>query len=228
MTEADWLAATEPGPMLAHLRDRGGASDRKLRLYAVACGRLAWPHLTDEVYRSAVETAERFADGLAGEPELRAAHDTASLRFYEPFIRESSSQRLSGPDLSAHTRRYIALMASSYRRPMADSLRSQTDAGAMRNWPDEARARGGILRCIFGNPFRRAPALAPAVLAWDGGTVPKLAAAIYEERAFGRLPVLADALEDAGCTDADILGHCRAGGEHVRGCWVVDLMLGKG
>jgi hypothetical protein len=58
--------------------------------------------------------------------------------------------------------------------------------------------------------------------------VVKLAAAIYAERAFDRLPVLADALEDAGCTDAEILGHCRAGGEHVRGCWVVDLVLGKG
>jgi hypothetical protein len=61
----------------------------------------------------------------------------------------------------------------------------------------------------------------------DGGTVPKLAAAIYEERAFDRLPVLADALEDARCADAAILGHCRSGGEHVRGCWVVDLVLGK-
>jgi hypothetical protein len=84
-----------------------------------------------------------------------------------------------------------------------------------------------LLRCIFGNPFRPAPSLAPAVLAWNGGTVPKLAAAIYEERAFDRLPILADALEDAGCTDADILGHCRGGGEHVRDCWVVDLVLGK-
>jgi hypothetical protein len=62
----------------------------------------------------------------------------------------------------------------------------------------------------------------------ERGTVPKLAAAIYDERAFDRLPVVADALEDAGCTDAAILGHCRAGGEHVRGCWAVDLELGKG
>ena len=63
--------------------------------------------------------------------------------------------------------------------------------------------------------------------AWRTATVTSLALAIYEERAFDRLPILADALEDAGCTNADILGHCRGGGEHVRGCWVVDLVLGK-
>ena len=64
-------------------------------------------------------------------------------------------------------------------------------------------------------------------LAWNGGTIHHLAQAIYDERAFDRLPILADALEDAGCTDAAILDHCRQPGEHVRGCWVVDLLLGK-
>jgi hypothetical protein len=88
-------------------------------------------------------------------------------------------------------------------------------------------AAAPLFRDLFGYPSRPAPSLAPSVLAYGGGTVPRLAAAIYEERAFDRLPVLADALEDAGCTDADILGHCRAGGEHVRGCWVVDLALRK-
>jgi hypothetical protein len=97
---------------------------------------------------------------------------------------------------------------------------------ASRN-PRVSRAQVSILKDIL-NPFRSAPSLAPAILTWDGGTVPKLAAAIYDERAFDRLPVLADALEDAGCTDAGILGHCRSGGGHVRGCWVVDLVLGKG
>lgn len=64
-------------------------------------------------------------------------------------------------------------------------------------------------------------------LASNNGTVVKLAQAIYDERAFDRLPILADALEDAGCTNQDILAHCRGGGEHSRGCWVVDLLLGK-
>ncbi len=98
-----------------------------------------------------------------------------------------------------------------------------------------ARARGGheqgqpsrelvpLLQDIFGNPFHK-PSLDPAWLAWDNGLVRKLAQAIYDERAFERLPILADALEDAGCADADLLNHCRQPGMHVRGCWVIDLL----
>jgi hypothetical protein len=84
-----------------------------------------------------------------------------------------------------------------------------------------------MLRCIFGAiPFRPV-ALDPAYLTRDGGTIPRLAQAIYDDRAFDRLPILADALEEAGCTNADILDHCRQPGPHVLGCWVVDLLLGK-
>jgi len=64
--------------------------------------------------------------------------------------------------------------------------------------------------------------------AWLTPTVASLARGIYTDRAFDRLPILADALQDAGCDSADILGHCRGPGPHVRGCWVVDLVLGKG
>ncbi len=82
------------------------------------------------------------------------------------------------------------------------------------------------LRDIFGNPFR--PVILDSFwLAWNDGAIRKMAHSIYDDRAFDRLPLLADALEDAGCTDADILSHCRTPGEHVRGCWVVDLLLGK-
>jgi hypothetical protein len=82
-----------------------------------------------------------------------------------------------------------------------------------------------LLRDIFA-PFAVA-AVHPSCLAWNGNTIPKIAQGIYEDRAFDRLPILADALEDACCDNADILAHCRSGGEHVRGCWVVDLLLGK-
>lgn len=100
---------------------------------------------------------------------------------------------------------------------------------ATRRWwqPAENIAQIGILHDIFGNPFRTVAA-DPSWLAWNNGTVPALAQAIYDDRAFDRLPILADALEDAGCHNADILEHCRGGGEHARGCWVVDLVLGKG
>ena len=89
------------------------------------------------------------------------------------------------------------------------------------------RTEAGYVCCLFGNPFRPPPAVEPAWLAWNGGTVPQLAQAIYEERAFDRLPILADALEEAGCTDAEILRHCREPGEHARGCWPLDRILGR-
>jgi hypothetical protein len=68
----------------------------------------------------------------------------------------------------------------------------------------------------------------PGWLAWDGGAVRNLAQGIYQERAFDRLPVLGDALEEAGCDSTDMLLHCRQPGEHVGGCWLIDLLLGKG
>ena len=79
---------------------------------------------------------------------------------------------------------------------------------------------------VFANPFR-SRILDPVWLSWNNGTVGKLAQAIYDDGAFDRLPVLADALEEAGCTDADKLTHCRSEGPHVKGCWVVDLILSK-
>jgi hypothetical protein len=90
----------------------------------------------------------------------------------------------------------------------------------------EAAREADLVRELFGNPWHTGP-VDPAWRAWNGHTVPKLAQAIYETRAFERLPILADALEEAGCTDAAILGHCRGPGPHVRGCWVLDLLLGK-
>jgi hypothetical protein len=87
--------------------------------------------------------------------------------------------------------------------------------------PDTFRA--SVLRCIFGNPFRRVA----VDQTWLSATVVALAQGVYEERAFDRLPILADALQDAGCTDEDVLAHCRSPEPHARGCWVVDLVLAK-
>ncbi len=89
------------------------------------------------------------------------------------------------------------------------------DASAM-------RSRAALLRCIVGNPFRP-EAGDPA---WMTPSVAALARAIYDERSFGRLAELADALQEAGCDNAALLAHCRGPGEHVRGCWVVDTILG--
>jgi hypothetical protein len=94
-------------------------------------------------------------------------------------------------------------------------------------WVRQLALLSACVRDIFGNPFRRAPPLPPSVLAWNDAIIRRIAEGIYDERAFDRLPVLADAVEEAGCTDAEILAHCRGLGPHVRGCWVVDLLLGK-
>jgi hypothetical protein len=91
----------------------------------------------------------------------------------------------------------------------------------------ERQAQCDLLRCLFGNPFRPPPRIDPAWRVRNDGTVKKLAEAIYQGRSFDRLPILADALEDAGCDDAALLGHLRAPGPHVKGCWALDLILGK-
>lgn len=91
-----------------------------------------------------------------------------------------------------------------------------------------------LFRCVFGDPRRPLPSLPSSVLAWNDGCVVKLATATYEKRSLpggtldnSRLGVLADALEEAGCHDEDILAHLRGPGPHVRGCWPVDLVLAK-
>jgi hypothetical protein len=90
------------------------------------------------------------------------------------------------------------------------------------------RAQGELLRDLFGNPFRAPPLVDPAWLAWKDRAAVKLAEAIYADRAFDRLPVLGDLLEEAGCAEAAIQEHCRGPGPHARGCFVVDLLTGRG
>jgi hypothetical protein len=91
---------------------------------------------------------------------------------------------------------------------------------------DELAAQCDLLRCLFGNPWQPSPPLPPPVLAWNDRLVPRLARGIYDERRWPDLPLLADALLDAGCDDEALLRHCRGGGEHARGCWAVDVILG--
>jgi hypothetical protein len=110
------------------------------------------------------------------------------------------------------------------RRRMVDGLPTPADA----IWAAEESTQADLLRDIYGPlPFRPVAA-DPAWLAWKDGTIPKLAQAIYDERAFDRLPVLADALEEAGCDNPDFLAHLRGPGPHTKGCWPLDLILGKG
>jgi hypothetical protein len=198
MTEAQWLACTDPTPMLEFLRDR--ASERKLRLFACGCVRLIWHLLgstrSGHLSRTAVEVAERFADGRATERELTEARG------------------FSG---------WLAL-------EIARSAAAETAWRAAWHTPwqrrEDAAAHVRLLHELFGNPFRPV-GVPPDLLRWHGGTVPRLARAIYQERRFAEMPVLADALEDAGCSQADLLSHVRSPGPHALGCWALDLLLGQ-
>ena len=211
MTEADWLSATHPRPILEKLGGR--ASERKLRLFAAACCRRIWHLFPDERCQASIETAERYADGCATENELdvsqRATPHSTQFDPTVTFIKKCAF--------------YAASWAVNQFAMNAAMCAAESATAAVPTPTNEAAAQAVTLRDIVGNPFRPV-ALDPA---WRTEAVVGLAAGIYADRAFDRLPVLADALEDAGCADADMLSHCRGPGPHVRGCWVVDLLLGK-
>jgi sugar phosphate isomerase/epimerase len=230
MTEADWLACDDPSDMLDFLG--GSASERKLRLFATACCRAVWHLLPDKRSRRAVEVAERYADELAGERE-RATARTAALgpaagrtRLVAPAAAWAAYWAASR-NAAESTRSAAEAAAEAAAREAAHATAAPADKAPAWDAAHAAALAGQarLLRDLF-NPF--GPAAAdPAWLAWRGGAVPQLARAIYEEGHFRDLPVLADALEEAGCHDEVILSHCLRPGEHVRGCWVLDLLLGK-
>jgi hypothetical protein len=208
MKEREWIKSKDPGALLLFLA-QAKISERKRRLFGCACCRLIWHRLFRESLRNAVEVAEKFADGAIGREEIEVVRDEMNAAAAEiDFVDELEDA--------------------------ADAVRAVRDAvwggdwqvaqhAARCAWKAKKKSQVGLIRDIFGNPFR------PVTInpAWRTSNVTALAQAIYDDRAFDRLPILADALEDAGCDNADILNHCRQPGVHVRGCWVVDLVLGK-
>jgi hypothetical protein len=224
VTRTDWLsdARTQPPEVaLDILRPTrpGLVSARKLRLFACACCRRAWA-LLPKAARKAVEAAERYADGAATLKELRTAERRAADR--------AAANAVARPAVA-----YAARAASNAARfPVSASChdvcycarRALEVAG--RKLEAETRAQGRLLADVFGDPFRRSE-IDRAWLAWNDGCVRRIAHGIYAGRAFGDMPLLHDALLDAGCDDEDLLEHCRGEGPHVRGCWALDLLLGK-
>jgi hypothetical protein len=210
--EEEWRAEQDPRLLLSYLRlTRWPISERRQRLLACACLRRRSQVLQDELAFKGLETAERLADGLAGAAECRAAEAQLDSRMRGAHRRRTfeGMARLGGAR---------ALLA----RPFSLSA---YHFGSGTGHEDDATARA-LLREVLGDPFRP-PSLDPAWTTRHDGAARRLAEAIYAERAFDRLPVLADALEDAGCVDAVILAHCREQGPHVLGCWALDLLLGK-
>jgi hypothetical protein len=235
MTEAEWLACANPTPMLHFVRGR--ASDRKLRLFAVACCRRIWDKLPGETCHRAVELAERFADGHAPVEELATAFNTLSEQVPQQF----SPGRPYPGQVVWHAGR--AALFTSWPPPghldgrwaartVAKTASHQAARAVEPNWAAykaERVAQAELLRDLFGNPLRtvRRSRVRSSWLTWCDSTIPKLAQAIYDGGAFERMPILADALEEAGCANHDILHHCRGPGPHAKGCFVVDLLLGK-
>jgi hypothetical protein len=243
--EEEWLTGTDPEAMLAFLRDKG--SERKLRLFACACCRRIRDFLPTDACLQGVEVAERYADSAATGRERSSALSAVIASAEEEGI------TLFG-DLEAESIEWgavpggLAFMAvvevlggrtfEVARAAMAAASEAACDASRHQNGIEAARsafkedyaleqaAQALILRDLFGNPFRPA-SLNPAWLWWNDGTLPGMAQRIYAERDFSALPILADALEDGGCGDLAILEHCRRPGEHYRGCFVVDAIVGR-
>jgi hypothetical protein len=235
--------------MLTFLREDGKLSERKARLFGVGCCRRIWPLLTDERSRKAVEVAEGFAEGQASRAELKATRQGALDATAWPHNGTAAwaAQRVAAggiddvlwgsPGVSMHdgTPGAVAdvLAVAAYQRAWdagTDSVAAQAAAAA-----SERRWQGELLRDLFGPlPFRPV-AIDAAWLTWGNGTVGRLAWAAYEGRQMPggtleheRLAVLADALEEAGAGDQEMLGHLRERENvHIRGCWVIDLLLGK-
>ncbi len=254
MTKSQWLVCDDPAPMLEALGQR--MSQRKLRLFACACCRRVADLFPDDQWLAAVEVAERFADGLAPESELDAvdtksrasvgaarnlavAADKAHSRKRTPAT--ANRRAITGAAYSAVLGAWalpqpvfsaleVAANTSAALggRAAADALRTGvTDRAAHAveevAVEDESAAQADLLRDLFTDQFR----FVVPDHAWFTSDVMALAGAIYDRHAFDQLPILADALQDAGCDNDDVLNHCRANAAHVRGCWIVDMVLGK-
>jgi hypothetical protein len=241
MDEEHWLAATDPTPMLEFLRDSGRATDRKLRLFAAARCRLFRPDW-DDLWptREAVDAAEQLSDGLSQAGQLARFH-----RPWEDFIGNVSRSTMdpTGGSTVLFPDCLGQLLVQAISSPSAgsaargtlyDDLQSYFD-GTWKDGRQERRVECHLLQEVFGNPFRPLRPLSPSVLDWNGGAAVKLAHAVYDERLLpsghldaARLAVLADMLEEAGATDAELLGHLRSAKPHVRGCHALDSILERG
>jgi hypothetical protein len=256
VTEAKWLGCTDPQPMLTFLRakaaeqgclsctccrvrcSRQGAvcpTYRKLRLFGCACCHRVLYLLPDPVCQKAERALADYIEGVIDEASyLRITGDfdqTRRRRF--PKVAAPEDDAWNALYCAVHRRwlEHFDEHFAEYRWQLAMVIAH--DAAASGSEADEKSAQSDLLRDIFGNPFRRVT-LSSSVQTWNSSAVVRLAQAADQERQLPtgtldntRLAVLADALEEAGCTDSDILSHCRQSGEHVRGCWVVDLILGK-
>ena len=216
------------------------ANERKLRLFASACCRRVWDLLSVPAAQRIVELSDALADGADASAELRALHESSDFVELDALAQEDAPRadvRISACGLDAlRCARSLAardgfdlylIVQNTSRDLTKDFVRSSWNYQIGRSpGPDAAEFafKERLLHDIFGNPFRPV-SFNPA---WRTDTAVSLARTMYDSREFGAMPILADALQDAGCEDEQVLHHCRDANQvHVRGCWVCDLVLGK-
>jgi len=234
MNEAEWLECTDPTPMLVFLRWtpvlslRGRTSDRKTLLFACACCFEIEEAVIDKRSREALSIAQRFGEGNATRQDLDAARDAAWKAKNDLFIAKATVTELSAGSAVAYA---AAFPASRYAIDAAENAAHATPklaydglTGGFMDMVNAAKRKQVVfLRDVIGNPFQPVN-IQPN---WLNPKVVALAQKIYDDRTFHQLPLLADELVKAGGVTQEILNHCRQPGEHVRGCWLVDLVLGK-
>jgi hypothetical protein len=233
-TEAEWLACEDLWPMLEFLREASHGTHqtvkaiwpphfRKARLFICACAREVWHLLTDERSKQAIEKGERYADHLITEDEIipvwHAAFAAAKALRKDPFKDAAWAANTAAVTDAV----WMAIFSVCQN---ASNALAKAAAKPPKRAPHLAIAHAkqvAILRCIFGNPFH------PVTLdpSWLTSTVTTLARTMYDTRDFSAMPIMADALQDAGCADEQVLSHCRGDGAHVRGCFLVDILTGR-
>lgn len=230
MTENEWLEGKDPNEMLLWLIE-SKPSERKIRLFCCACCRRIWHLLSDDRCRNAVEVAERFADELASDEELKKAGEGADdaadeaedsdLSYFKKLALVGSCNAAAfAVDVNAIAAAEWAVYAVAGSNAVYDK---NEEARRLAAYNLEIKNQANILRDIFGNPFR------PVTFdkSFLTSKVICLAREIYDDSDFERLPLLAVTLEQAGCTNQEILSHCRGPRPHARGCWALDAILAK-
>jgi hypothetical protein len=215
MTADEWDSETDPHALLGCAKLVPTA--RKQRFFMAACCNAAFGGLDDERFWAALDVLELVADSLASPDTLaepRRLADEVSYVSHAPH----AYALLAASDHPV-TALSVVRVVGHVISPMPGAVEPPTDQ------PPTEAAIALLVRDIFRNPYRPAIAIRPE---WLSSVAVSLATEMYESGDFAAMPILADALEDAGCTDADVLGHCRGPGPHVRGCRVVDRVLGKG
>jgi hypothetical protein len=211
MKRSEWIRSRSSGWMLQRVRAYKLDEPRATRLFVCACGRLIWPQLTDEVGRPSIELSERFADGRADWRDLQAELIRIDRVLYPEagrLLSRSAADFLMVFDFSIRA----AERAAKGVRQLANLL----------DHVDLEPAQCDLIREIFPDDPRRPEVFDPA---WLTPTVVELAQAIHDRSAYDEMPILGDALEEAGCPSPVILDHCRGRSKHVRGCWVVNALI---